>query len=256
VNPSDNRSEVMMQSYVNQPFLDKRSNLARLASYAGLGALFVGVLTSSRSLFISYGFLILGVIVASIGAYLSNRYVKEPRADQALAKALDGLDKRYALYNYYLPASHVIASHFGLMVLMPRPQKGKITFQKGKWEHRTRWRRMTQFFGEPTVGRPELALADDLDPVTRWIADAMPGEEAVPVSGVVIFTDPKAELDVSSAPVTAMRADALGDYMREGLKGQPVLSTSRQKELRRLLDGVVEESAAASAKKKKGKKAQ
>jgi len=245
-----------MQNFVNQPFLDKRRKYASWASYAGIGALFIGVMTSQRSLLISYVFLVVGVIAASIGAYLSNRYVKEPRADQVLDEALKELDKRYAIYNYYLAASHVITSHFGLTVVLPRPQKGQISYREGgKWQHRARWRRVSQFFGEPSVGKPELALADEMEPIESWIAQVMPGEEQVPVNGVVVFTDPKAELDIESAPVNVLKVDALTDYMRDGLKGQPVLSTSRQKELRRVMDAVVEQSAAASAGKGK-KKAQ
>jgi hypothetical protein len=242
-----------MQSLVNQPFLDKRRKLASWASYAGIGALFAGVLTASRSMLLSYLFLVLGVIAASIGAYLSNRYVKEPRADQVLAQVLEGLDKRYALYNYYLAASHVIASHFGLTVVLPRPQKGQISYAGGKWQHHARWRHLTQFFGEPAVGKPELALEDEVAPVAQWIAEAMPGDEPVPVNGVVVFTDASAQLEVASAPVNALRADALPDYMRDGLKGQTVLSTARQKELRRVLDGLVAATDAATAAKGKKK---
>jgi len=243
-----------MDNLVNQPFLDQRRRYANWATYAGLGALFVGIITSSRSLLISYVFLVLGVLAASIGAYLSNRYVKEPRADQVLGRALQGLDKRYALFNYYLPSSHVIASHHGLTVVLPRPQKGQITYgADGKWQHRARWHWVTQFFGEPSVGKPELALADEIEPVRRWIAEALPGDEPVPVNGVVVFTHPDAVLDAASAPVKVLMASELADYLRDGMKEQPVLSTSRQKELRRLLDRVVEESTAASAAKHRKK---
>ncbi|NLG29437.1 MAG: hypothetical protein GX557_16125 [Chloroflexi bacterium] len=242
-----------MESFVNQPYLDKRRKWASWASYAGLAALFVGVLTASRSILISYLFLVIGVIAASIGAYLSNRYVKEPRADQVLAKQLEALDKRYAVYNYYLPAPHVIASHYGLTVVLPRQQKGQVTYSNGKWQHRERWRALTQFFGAPNVGKPELSLAEEIAPTQEWINAVLPGEEPVPVTGLVLFTDAAVQLEAKEAPVVALKSEALAGYMREGLKGQTVLSTARQKELRRLLDSVVQATDAKSAAKPKRK---
>ncbi len=242
-----------MESFVNQPFLDKRRKWASWASYAGLAALFAGILTATRSLLISYLCLMLGVIAASIGAYLSNRYVREPRGDQVLTRTLEGLDKRYALYSYYLSTAHVIASHFGLMVVATRPQKGQVGFADGKWQHRARWRFVTQFLGEPSIGRPELTVRDDVESLEQWVASALPGEEHVPVNGLVLFTNPDVELDAADAPIKALKTNDLAAYLRTGLKGQPVLSTSRQKELRRLLDGVVEASAAEAQTKGKRK---
>jgi len=242
-----------MESFVNQPFLDKRRKWASWATYAGLAALFGGVLTSTRSLLISYLFLVLGVIAASMGAYLSNRYVREPRGDQVLAKALEGFDKRYALYNYYLATPYVIASHFGLLAVVTRPQKGQISYAQGKWQHRAPWRVLRQFIGEASIGKPELSVQEDVESLQQWIASALPGEEQVPVNGLVLFTSPEARVDATNAPVKALVTEDLAAYLRTGLKGQPVLSTSRQKELRRLLDSVVEASAAEAESKRKRK---
>jgi len=111
-----------MQSVVNEPFLKKRATYARWGSYLGIGALFVGLVTSTRYPLLAYLFLLIGLLGATFGSYMTNRYVREPRADQTLEDVLNGLDKRYRLYSYYLLSDHVISSHFGLTALVAKPQ--------------------------------------------------------------------------------------------------------------------------------------
>ena len=227
-----------MESFVNEPFLKKRAKYARWGSYVGLGSLFVGLMISTRNPLLAYVFLLIGLLGSSFGAYMANRYVREPRPDQTLENALGGLDKRYVLYNYYLAADHVIASHCGLTVVVPRPQKGEVRYENGRWHHKAGLRKLLQFFGEPGVGKPDQDLAEEVKLVKEWIDQALP-EGDVPVNGVVAFTHPEVDLQASEAPVPAMVISELFDYMKHGLRDQPILTTAKRKELRRVLDVVV-----------------
>ena len=227
-----------MQSFVNEPFLKKRSTYARWGSYLGIGALFVGLITSTRQPLLAYLFLVVGLLGATFGSFMANRYVREPRADQTLEDALSGLDKRYRLYNYYLPSDHVVASHYGLTTILPKPQEGEITYDNGRWHHKTGWRRLLQFFGAPNLGKPDRELAHEMQLVREWIDAVMP-EEDIPVSGVIAFTNPRAALNVSGLPVPAVTSGDLGDHMKRGLTDQPPLSTAVRKDLERILDEVV-----------------
>ncbi len=227
-----------MQSFVNKPFLQKRARYAKWGSYIGLGALLIGVFITGRSPLLSYVFLLVGLVGATFGAYMANRYVREPRPDQVLENALGGLDKRYAMYHYYLPSQHVISSHYGLTVVVPRPQEGAISYSKGRWHHKGGLRKLLQLFGEPNIGRPDQDLSQEMQWVKQWVDEALP-EANVPVNGVVLFTSPKAVLHVEQAPVPAMSPDELVSYMKRGLKGEPTLTTATQTELRRILDEAV-----------------
>lgn len=228
-----------MEHFVNQPFLAKRAKVARWGSYIGLGALFIGLMSSMRYPLLSYAFLLVGLLGAAIGSYMANHYVREPRADQVLAQALEGLDKRYALYSYYLPSNHVLAFHLGLVVLEPRAQTGEVFFQKGRWQHKGGWRKILQIFGEPALGRPDQDLLQEIKWVKDWVEKAMPDEE-IPVKGVIVFTDPKVTLHLEGPmPVPAVKAEELPRFLKEGFREVPVLTTAKQKALRRLLDDVV-----------------
>ena len=230
-----------MDSFVNEPFLDKRRKFARWGSYIGFGALFVGLMTTSRSPLLAYLILIVGLIGATFGSYMANRYVREPRADQTFVGQLGELDKRFALYNYYALGDHVIASHHGITVLEPRAQQGVITYENGRWRHKAGFRKLLQLFGEPNLGKPDQDIARQVKWLKEWVDEVLP-EEDIPVNGAVVFTSPGLELRVSESEIPIVAVENLAKHMKEGLKGQPTLSTAKQKELRRLLDQVVEES--------------
>jgi len=227
-----------MQSVVNEPFLKKRATYARWGSYLGIGALFVGLVTSTRYPLLAYLFLLIGLLGATFGSYMTNRYVREPRADQTLEDVLNGLDKRYRLYSYYLPSDHVIASHFGLTALVAKPQEGEITYDGGRWHHKAGWRKLLQLFGEPSLSKPDQELEREVGFVAEWIGEVMP-EQDIPVSGVIVFTSPRVALNVTGLPVSAVTSSDLADHMKRGFKGQPPLSTAVRKELGRILDEVV-----------------
>ncbi len=228
-----------MQNIVNEPFLKKRAKFARWGSLIGLGSLFIGLMTMTQNPLLAYALLLVGLFGATFGAYMASTYVREPRADQVVGETLGGLDKRYAAYHYYLPANHVIASHFGLTVVMPRAQDGLVAFENGRWQHKAGWRKVLQFFGEPGLGKPERDVTEEIKVVKGWIDEVMP-EEDVPVNGVILFTNPNVELYAKDSPIPAVKGEDLPDFMKQGLKGQPMLTTARQKELRRILDEVVE----------------
>lgn len=228
-----------MESHLNQPFLAKRQKYARWGSFIGLGALVLGLMTSTRSPLLSYAFLVIGLLAASFGSYTASRYVREPRPDQVLDKALEGLDKRYALYHYYFATPHVLASHLGLTVFLPKVQEGEITYENGRWRHRAGWRKFLQLFGEPSLSRPHVELGEDVRWLKEWIDAAMPGDD-IPVTGAVIFTNPRATVHASKAPVPALTADQLERFVKQDLRGQvSALSTAKQKELRRVLDEAI-----------------
>lgn len=234
-----------MEIYINTPFLKQRAKIGRWSTWAGVAALLLGLFMASRSILLSYLSLLVGLVGATVGSHFSSTYVREPRADQVFSHLLDGLDKRYAVYCYYMPSNHVVLSHYGLTVLLPKAQKGKITFSNGRWQHKAGMRKILQLIGEPGLGNPEKDLSAEMKWVRDWLAKTVP-ELEVPVQGVIVFIHPEATLNAAGSPMPAMQSVDLPDYMRQGMKGQPTISTANQKELRRVLDAIVTSGKRAS----------
>jgi hypothetical protein len=150
---------------------------------------------------------------------------------------LENLDKRYVLYQYYFPTSHLLLSHFGLTVLDPYAQAGEISYRDGHWRHKAGIRKLMQFFGDPALGKPEQELRREIERVKKWIDESL-AEESIPVSGVIVFTNANARLTIKG-DMNAVKADGLAAFMKDGLKGGAVLTTSMQKQLRKMLDDAI-----------------
>ncbi len=231
-----------MEVFVNDSFLERRKRLASWSTYIAVGALVLGLVMSNRQIIVSYVLLLVGMLGATIGSQLTAAYVREPRPGTVLSEALSGLDKRYALYCYYLPSHHVVVSHHGMTVLMPRAQRGEISYENDKWRHKAGARKLLQLFGEPALGRPGADTQQEIEWVDEWAQDLLP-EVEIPVTGVIAFTDPQATLHAEESPVPAVKVGDLAEFLGDYLKGQPTLSTAQQKELRRKLDDVVQADA-------------
>ena len=93
-----------MKVVTDKKLVAQGQKYGKIASLVGLAVLIAGLLVSFRqmSILLAYGCLIVGFIISNIGIYLANKWVREPRADQALAKVLKGFDDKYTLYNLSL----------------------------------------------------------------------------------------------------------------------------------------------------------
>lgn len=227
-----------MQAFVNEELLRKRRQYAKWGNLIGLGMLFGGLFTVARSPALSATLLLVGVVAAGVGSYMASRYVREPRADQLLAKALDGLDKRYTLYSYYLPADHTVFSHHGFTVIDTRPQTGTIVYANGRWSHRTRFRWLKQLVGEPALVSPEKDLDADISALQTWSARQGLGVE-IPIHGVIVFTNENARLNIQGLRYPAVTLSELPDLLRAGMGDQAPLSTGQRREIESLLDELV-----------------
>jgi hypothetical protein len=228
-----------METIVNETFLAKRAKYARWGTLLGLGALFGGLLTAGQQqLLVSYGLLLVGLLAASVGSYMANRYVREPRADQRIAQALESLDKRYVLYSYYLPSEQVLFSHRGFIVLEIRNQEGLVAYEDGRWTHKAGWRKIMTLFGETSLGKPEQDLEREVGWVREWV-DTFDPDQEIPVSGVILFTNPKVTLDIQGLDVPYATLAELADVIKTSFSGRPPLSTSRRREIRSMLDDMV-----------------
>ena len=144
-----------MKAVTDTKLVEQGKRFGRNASLAGLGVLILGLVISfkfSHLILVAYGCLIVGFILSNIGIYLANRWVREPRADQSLAKALKGFDNQFSLYNYTLPAQHVLLMPSGVAHFLVKPQTGEISVDGNRWRHKFNLGRLFRFFVEEGLG--------------------------------------------------------------------------------------------------------
>jgi hypothetical protein len=233
----------------NEALVARRVKLGRIAWLVGMGILFGGLGASwmierrpeltTLLLIISYVALIGGLAVTSIGIYTSDRWAREPRADQSLSRALKGLNNKYKLYNYLLPAEHVLLSPLGVTVFRVKRQDGRIEYQDGRWRHRQGLLGLFLSLSRERLGDPAQELAVEMERMRSLVQERLPDAE-VPVQGVVVFTSPRADLHIVNPPLPAVPVKKLKAHLRSLSKRHKLSNT-----LRRELEQVFDDAAAA-----------
>jgi len=168
--------------------------------------------------------LMVGFILSQIGIYFTNRWGRRPRPDELLDKALKGLDNRYSLYHYILPSTHVLVGPAGVWVLLPKHQKGTITFGKNRWRQKTRGVLMAymKFFAQEGLGRPDLEIDSEIDSLKRYLKKEIPDLDTPIVNAALVFYHPDVVLQIEDATAPTLPIGKLKDFVRKTAKEKPI----------------------------------
>ncbi len=215
-----------MKIVIDEKNYKRKALFGRIALFGSIGILLGGLLLTlfgqqlgllspenSSLFFVLYlVILITGFAVSRVGFFLGNRYLAPTRPDAVLRDALKGLDRKYALMLFQGLTNYMLVEPGGITVFVARGQEGKTAFREGKWKRKESFLRFWFGRDEP-LGNPTADLHAEMAKVNKTLAEKMPALK-VPVRGVVVFTNPKAILDVEPSPITILPAIELKDYIR------------------------------------------
>ena len=201
----------------------------KIGMYTSLGSLVLliaavalTIIFATRPEMALYSFIamLLGLILSQVGVFFSNRWGKSPRVDERISQGLKGLDDRYVLYHYVTAVPHLLAGPAGIWVLVPEYQGGQITYENSKFRQKG-----VGFFskviGQEGLGRPEMEAKSYREDMVRYLRKALPDGNIPEVQTLVVFTNPKASVQVQDAPVPTMHVEKLKDFIRRMAKEKP-----------------------------------
>ncbi len=221
----------------NERLIKRNQRIAQITGLAGLAVLFIGMYVLFRSpeqFTIIWGTIIAGFILSQVGIYFTNRYGRSPRPDQKLDAALKGLNDTYTIYHYRTPTAHLLIGPAGVWVMMPRYQRGTITYSKGRFRQKGGGIMLNylKIFGQEGIGRPELEAESEKEAIIKYFKKLMPDQEPPPVDAVLLFTDERAVLEnVEEAPVATMDVKKIKEFRRKTAKSHP-FSMEKVKQIR------------------------
>lgn len=186
---------------------------------------------------VSYVALIIGMLLSSVGIYLADKWVQEPRADQALEDAMKGFDDRYVLYNYVLPVDHVLASPYGLMVFVVKRHDDTVRYADGTWKHERNLLKKLQSLSRERLGDPIQDMESDIERMEELLNQHLPDAD-VPVEGVIVFTHPDVVLETGGAPADVLHVKKLKGYVRRADKRMDRISNAMLQEVQAVLDDI------------------
>jgi hypothetical protein len=216
-----------MRVIVNEPLVAKRSDWGRRIMSVGFVALILAIVLSLKreTVVSAYGVMLAGLILVNAGAMYGGKWIRNPRPDQILGKALKGLNHGSRLYNYLLPVDHVLLCSVGLFVLTLKAQDGQIIGRGDKWQRRLNlWGSLMAMF-ESKLGNPGHQARKEAAKVQGWLRTYLPDAE-VPVRPLIVFTNPKAQLYLDEPSVPALASGDLKGHLRTALKEKSLPQTT------------------------------
>jgi hypothetical protein len=196
-----------MKSIADTHKLDRRARIAQALSFGGmlllLGAivlLFWRPEPIPDAAPLAGPLLLSGFIIANVGIYLANRWLKRPRPEDVLDAGLKPLGSASRLYHYLLPADHVLLTPAGVVVFEVVTLGGSFAYRNGRWSQKFSLARTLRFFVEERLGDPIRRARKNAQKIQALIAESIPNAP-LPVEPMVVFVNPLAELDLDDPPI-------------------------------------------------------
>lgn len=226
-----------MKILTNDRLVASRARLGKLAAGLGFAVLIAGLVISlalpqAPFFWVSLGCLLFGIVASSVGASNMNRWVREPRADQVIDRALKGFDDRFRVYHYTLPAPHVVLAPGGLYVLTAMIQDGVVRYEGGKWRRDFSLGRLIRFMADEGLGRP-FDTADSEAQALRSLMEKNDLADGVEIESVLVFVHPRVQLVVKDPP----RPVVVPKEVKSVIRGtEKKMSAERYRRLMELFD--------------------
>jgi hypothetical protein len=159
---------------------------------------------------ISFALMIAGLGVSMVGIYFANRWVRKPRPEEQLDKALKSLSDSCHLYHYPgLPCDHILLTPSSVVILETVGLGGVFSYRKGKWKEQMTIGRALRWIVEEHLGDPIRAVRGAEGYLRNQFDNLEIPPEKVPIKAVIVFTHPAVELDVESASLPVVKVEKL-----------------------------------------------
>jgi hypothetical protein len=239
----------------NEKVIKRNARIAQWTGLVGLVVLVGGVylfFTQPENFPLIWATVLLGFILSQIGIYFTNRWGRRPRPDEHLNNALKGLETSYSIYHYVARAAHLLVGPAGVWVLLPRYQKGRVTYDRGRWRQRGGgfFQGYMRIFGQEGLGRPDLEIQSEIDSARRFLAKKLPDQELPPINAALVFTSDGVEVDAEDAPTLTVPLRKLREEIRKAAKTTR-LPAEQVKEIQQAIEADAPPGVQVVEKKKK-----
>lgn len=210
-----------MKVVANEKSIKRFRSIGNFALIGSLVIIGVGFYLLLKSNSMSWGVITMAAsfLLSQIGIFFGNRFGVQPPLYEQISQSLKGLENKYTLYHYNTSVPHLLVGPSGLWIIVPFIQKGNMRFdtKKNRWkQEKVSW--FAKIFMQEGLGRPDQEVDAYVKDISKDLKKVF-GEQEIPeVKPVIIFTNPKSEINTDDAPVPAMHIKKLKDFLRQQSK--------------------------------------
>jgi hypothetical protein len=146
-----------------------------------------------------------GIGISMVGIYFANRWVMKPRPEDSLDQVLKTLSESHRLYNY--PAfhcDHILLTPSGEVLLETVNLDGVFIYKNGRWQEKMSIGRALRYIIEEYLSNPIKSVQAGAELFRDRLKEELTVEGKVPVTPLVVFTHPRALIEVHDAPVPVL----------------------------------------------------
>ncbi len=187
---------------------------ALLSNVASVGGLLLLMASVALPMFypalasISIALMAIGLGSAMVGIYFANRWVRKPRPEEQIDRAMKGLGDTYAICHYpKLPIDHILVTPTAIIVMETIAYQGMFIYKDNKWKENMTIGRAIRYIVEEHLGDPTRTVLSEVDYLKEKLKQE--GLPEVPIRGLVLFTHPAAIVEAKNPPVPVCRIDKL-----------------------------------------------
>jgi hypothetical protein len=201
-----------MRVNIRHRLVKRNRQIAQYLFFFSFGMLILGLLVinapgmggqgEGTSLFFGLSSLILpaAFISTMVSVRMTNLWVRVPRPEKVIPEHLKGIYNKSVFYSYYhFPARHVLISPQGVFAIVTRYQEGRFIVRGEQWQAvRSPLARLLSILRFDGIGNPTRDAQKAAAHVQSLLAPIAPGVQVRPL---IIFTDPRAQVDAEDTPV-------------------------------------------------------
>lgn len=202
-----------MKTFIDRQKIKQRAQFSHTASISGLILLLASVvlpLFLPKWAGMASLLMVIGLGTSMVGIYFANRWVRKPRPEDQLDKALKGLSDSHHLYHYpSLPCDHVLLTPNGVVILETVNIGGDFSYKKGRWKEAMTVGRALRYIVEEHLGDPIKAASGTSQYLQNQFGRLIKPGATIPIQAAVVFIHPNVHLEVENAPITVCEVDKL-----------------------------------------------
>ena len=152
-----------------------------------------------------------GVIASMVSVRMTNLWIREPRPERVLKEGLKGLSNKSVMYHYYhFPARHVLICPQGVFAIVTPFQDGRYRVDGDKWKsYGGPLSALVHLFRRDNIGNPGADAQAAAASIQKTLKPIAP---EITVRPLVVFIDPKAEIEIHDPVVPVLVTDTKSEY--------------------------------------------
>ena len=222
-----------MKAITNTQIIESRSKWAKRIAPLTMLFLVGGLITNFLSINQPEYFrptlilLALGFIFATISSNLTNRWVKEPRADQILASLTKKFSNEFVLFNYTTSPAHILLTPSRLYVIVVKQQDGAVKVDGNRFSRNFNWKVLFRFFADEGLGSPASDAEKGVKKLDKLLQTELAEEEIPEIAPLVLFSNKNVELAITDPAVPVIKGNEFKSYLRENNKEKNISAQQR-----------------------------